>query len=125
MDVVDTEPRWMRGLYRGSGNPMDMERETPELMINTLEHGGLPGGLIRASRQGEGSLLVPRYQQQRYYSSLTSIPEDTMSDAYVLNYKDGSPGDDVYHNNKTVIVSSLNCTSCHEKRGFNGLLHEL
>ena len=125
MDVVDTEPRWMRALYGGSGNVMGLERVTPELMMNTLEHDSFPGGLKRENRWGEGSLFVPRHQQQRYYSSLTSIPEGTMSDAYVFNYKDGSPGDDVYRNNKTIIVSSLNCTSCHEKRGFTGLLHEL
>lgn len=125
MDVVDTEPRWMRRLYRGSGKPMDVEGETPDLTINTFEDGRLLGGLIRASRLDEGTLLAPRYQKQHYCSSLGSISEDIMSDAYVFNYKDGSPGDGVYHNSKTVIVSSLNCTSCHEKRGFNGLLHEL
>ena len=123
MDVVDTEPRWMRRLYRGSGDVMNTERDTAEL--NTFEQDSLPGGLIRDSGLGEGSLLVPCHQQQRYYSSLTSIPEYTMSDAYVFNYKDGSPGDDVYRNNKTIIVSSLNCSSCHEKRGFTGLLHEI
>ena len=126
MDVVDTEPRWMRGLYRGSGNVADMEVEAPAPMLNTLGHDGFMGGLIKENKWGVQSLLVPCHQQQqRYYSSLTSIPEDTMSSAYMLNYRDGSPGDDVYRNNKTVIVSSLNCTSCHEKRGFTGLLHEL
>ena len=93
--------------------------------MNMLGHGDFRGGPIRGSRWDEGSLLVPRHQQQRYYSSLTSIPEDTMSDAYVFNYRDGWPGDDVYRNNKTIIVSSVNCTSCHEKRGFTGLLHEV
>ena len=112
----------MCALYRGSGNVMDMERKTPEV-VNTLGHDGFPSGPIRKRIWGEGPLLVPH--QQRYYSSLTSVPEDTMSDAYVFNYRDGSPGDDVYRNNKTVIVSSLNCTSCREKRGFTGLLHEL
>ena len=125
MDVVDTEPRWMRSLYRGRGDVMGMKRDTAELKMNTFGHDSFPDGLIRENRLGEGSLLVPRHQQQRYYSSLTSIPEYTMSDAYVFNYKDGSPGDDVYRNNKTIIASSLNCSACHEKRGFTGLLHEL
>lgn len=123
MDVVDTEPRWTRDLYRGGGDVM--EREMPEARTNTLGHGGAPSGLIRESRWDDGSLLVPRHQLKRYYSSLTSIPEDTMSDAYVFNYKDGSPGDDIYRNNKTIIVSSLNCSSCYEKRGFTGRLHGL
>ena len=125
MDVVDTEPCWMRALYRGSGNVMGMEKEMPELVTDTHGRVGFPDGAIRESRQSKGPLLAPRHQQERYYSSLTSMPEDTMSDAYVFTYKDGSPGDDAYRNNKTVIVSSLNCTSCHEKRGFTGLLHEL
>ena len=120
MDVVDTEPRWMRDLYRRSDNAMGMEKETPEALVNMLGH-GFPGGSIRGSWWSEGSLFHPR----PYYSSLASIPEDIMSDAYVFNYKDGSPGDGVYRNNKTIIVSSLNCTSCHEKRGFTGLLHEV
>ena len=123
MDVVDTEPRWMRSLYRGSGDVMSLERDTTQ--SNTFKQDRLLSGFIRDSERGEGSLLVPWYQQQRYYSSFTSIPEYTMSDAYVFNYKDGSPGDDVYRNNKTLIVSSLNCSSCREKRGFTGLLHEL
>ena len=113
----------MRDVYRGSGNVTGMEREAPDLMMNTLGHVGFPGSLIKGRSWSEGSLLVPCHQQQRYYSSFTSIPENTMSDAYVFNYKGGSPGDDVYRNNKTAIVSSLNCTSCHEKRGFTGLLH--
>ena len=90
MDVADTEPRWMRAVYRRSGNVTGMERETLELMTNTHGHAGFPGGLIKECRLDEGSLLVPCHQQGRYYSSFTSLPCRTPMCSTC--YTDGSPG---------------------------------
>ena len=79
MDVVDTEPRWMLAVLRRSGNVTGMERD---------EHARtcwFPGRPHKECRLGEGSLLAPCHQQERYYSSFTTIPEDIMLDAYVFN----------------------------------------
>ena len=86
MDVVDTELSWMRALYRGSGNATGMERETLELMMNTLGHGGFPDGPIKDSRLGKESLIVPSPSAAAIFSSPTRTSENTMSDVYVFNY---------------------------------------